>query len=213
MELFGKTRFVVECDKVVEVGEPQLEWCPLFEDVRHTSRLTKEYAKVGMEYCIRELGMFTPKRRSNTGVFASFGASGIMIGAFDCGLIDAAVVVCESTGSVISGGGKFIWGMCAQMSCFVGAEQMSEIMGGITQQGGVVLYHDTAAIDPVEGFKRACSMGYLRIAVTVVDAGTASVVLKLRRLLSVRMSHGWGTGMLRGSSGVWILRLRVSPMS
>ena len=63
MGLLGKTRFVAECGTVVGVGEPQLEWCPLFENVGHASRLIKESAKADMEYRIRELGMFAPKRR------------------------------------------------------------------------------------------------------------------------------------------------------
>lgn len=181
MELLGKTRVVVEDGKVVEVGEPQLEWCPLFEKVRHTSRLTKESAKADMEYRIRELGMFTPKRRFDIGVFASFGASEVMMSALDRGLIDAAVVVCEGAGSVISNDGKLVQGMCAQMSGLVETEPIPEIIEGITQRGGVVLYPDTAAIDPVGGFKRACSMGYRRIAVTVVDADTASAVREAER--------------------------------
>jgi len=181
MELLGKTRVVVQDGKVVEVGEPQLEWCPLFEKVRHTSKLTKESAKADMENRIRELGMFTPKRRFDIGVFASFGASEVMMSALDCGLIDAAVVVCEGAGSVISNDGKLVQGMCAQMSGLVETEPIPEIIEGITQRGGVVLYPDTAAIDPVGGFKRACQMGYRRIAVTVVDADTASAVRDAER--------------------------------
>lgn len=176
MELLGRTRVVVQDGKVVEVGEPQVEWCPLFEKVRHTSRLTRESAKADMEYRIRELGMFTPRRRFDIGVFASFGASETMMSALERGLIDAAVVVCEGAGSVISDDGALVQGMCAQMSGLVETEPIPEIIEGITQRGGVVLYPDTAAIDPVEGFRRACRMGYRRIAVTVVDAVTASAV-------------------------------------
>ena len=48
MGLLGKTRVVVECGTVVGVGEPQLEWCPLFGNVGHASRLIKESAKADM---------------------------------------------------------------------------------------------------------------------------------------------------------------------
>ncbi len=134
-----------------------------------------------MEYRIRELGMFTLKRRFDIGVFASFGASEVMMTALDNGLIDAAVVVCGGAGSVISDDGKLVQGICAQMSGLVETEPIPEIIEGNTQRGDIVLYPGTAVIDPVEGFRRACSMGYRRIAVTVVDEGTASAVREVER--------------------------------
>jgi len=45
MELFGKTRVVVKDGKVVEVGEPMAEWCPVFSKTAGVSKLTAQEAK------------------------------------------------------------------------------------------------------------------------------------------------------------------------
>ena len=33
MELMGKTRVIVKDGKVIEVGQPEVEWCPIFAKV------------------------------------------------------------------------------------------------------------------------------------------------------------------------------------
>ncbi|MFA4936093.1 MAG: DUF2099 family protein, partial [Candidatus Methanoperedens sp.] len=48
MELFGKTRIVVKDGKVVEVGEPIADWCPVFSKVAGVSKLTAQEAKKNM---------------------------------------------------------------------------------------------------------------------------------------------------------------------
>src|SRR3989337_3511776 len=98
MELFGKTRVVVKDGEVVEVGEPMAEWCPVFSKTAGVSKLTAQEAKKNMEYRIRELGMFTPQRRFDHGVFVNFGASEIMMTALRRGLIDSTVTVCARAG-------------------------------------------------------------------------------------------------------------------
>jgi len=45
MEALGKTRVVVENGKVVEVGEPQTEYCPIFDKVRGIKKFTSQTAK------------------------------------------------------------------------------------------------------------------------------------------------------------------------
>ncbi|TAN39574.1 MAG: DUF2099 family protein, partial [Candidatus Methanoperedens sp.] len=40
MELFGKARVVVKDGKVVEVGEPVAEWCPVFSKTSGVAKLT-----------------------------------------------------------------------------------------------------------------------------------------------------------------------------
>ena len=45
MEALGKTRVVVENGKVVEVGEPQTEYCPIFDKVRGIKKFTSKTEK------------------------------------------------------------------------------------------------------------------------------------------------------------------------
>jgi hypothetical protein len=45
MEMVGKTRVVVKDGKVVEVGEPEVKWCPLFAKLRGVQDITPEEVK------------------------------------------------------------------------------------------------------------------------------------------------------------------------
>lgn len=179
MELFGKTRIVVKDGKVVEVGEPMAEWCPVFSKTSGVSKLTAQEAKKNMEYRIRELGMFTPQRRFDHGVFVNFGASEIMMTALRRGLIGTTVTVCDGAGTVISGDPGLVQGMGALMSGLIETEPIPEIIAGIEARGGVVLDKEKANIDQVGGLIKACEMGHRNIAVSVVDPGDAG---KLRAI-------------------------------
>jgi putative methanogenesis marker protein 8 len=179
MELFGKTRVVVKDGKVVEVGEPVADWCPVFSKVAQVSKLTREEAKKNMEYRIREIGMFTPKRRFDYGIFVNFGASEIMMTALRRGLIDSTVTVCDGAGTVITGDPSLVQGMGALMSGLIETEPIPEIIDGIESRGGVVLDKETAIIDQVMGLRKACELGYQNIAVSVAalrDAGELRVI-------------------------------------
>ncbi len=174
MELFGKTRIVVKDGKVVEVGEPVADWCPVFSKVADVSKLTAQEAKKNMEYRIRELGMFTPERRFDYGVFVNFGASEIMMTALRRGLIDCTVTVCDGAGTVITSNPELVQGMGALMSGLIETEPIQEIINGIELRGGVVLDKENARIDQPGGLRAACGLGFKKIAVSVVapqDAG------------------------------------------
>lgn len=169
MELFGKTRIVVKDGKVVEVGEPVADWCPVFSKVANVSRLTADEAKKNMEYRIRELGMFTPKRRFDYGVFVNFGASEIMMTALRRGLIDSTVTVCDGAGTVITGNPELVQGMGALMSGLIETEPIPEIIKGIESRGGTVLDKEKARIDQPGGLRKACGLGFKNITVSVVS--------------------------------------------
>lgn len=169
MELFGKTRVVVKDGKVVEVGEPVADWCPIFSKVSGVSKLTAEEAKKNMEERIRELGMFTPNRRFDHGVFVNFGASEIMMTALRRGLIDATVTVCDGAGTVITDNPGLVQGMGALMSGLVETEPIPEVIRNIENIGGVVIDKETASLDQEMGLLKACEMGYRDIVVSVVS--------------------------------------------
>lgn len=169
MELFGKTRVVIKDGKVVEAGEPVADWCPIFSKFSNVSRLTADEAKKNMEYRIRELGMFTPERRFDHGVFVNFGASEIMMTALARGLIDSTVTVCDGAGTVITDNPALVQGMGALMSGLIETEPIPEIIAGIESRGGIVLDKENARIDQVSGLQKACELGYRNIAVSVVS--------------------------------------------
>jgi len=106
MEALGKTRVVVENGKVVEVGDPRTEYCPIFDKVRGIKKFTNLTAKENVEFRIKDFGMFTENRELEMEMFVGFGASETFMTALRQGLIDASVTVCEGAGTVITNNGN-----------------------------------------------------------------------------------------------------------
>jgi putative methanogenesis marker protein 8 len=179
MELLGKTRVVVKDGKVIEVGDPEVEWCPLFAKMRGIKKITPEEVKKNMEFRINDFGMFTDKRRLELEDFVGFGASEVMMTGLRRGLLDTTVTACEGAGTVISNKPTLVQGMGGRMSGLVETEPIDSIINGIIERGGIVLYPSTAKMDSVAGVKKAAELGYKKIAVTVAFAKTAK---ELRRL-------------------------------
>jgi putative methanogenesis marker protein 8 len=186
MELFGKTRIVVKDGKVIEVGKPAADWCPVFGKFG-VPRLTAEEARKNMEYRIQELGMFTPKRRFDYGVFVNFGASEIMMTALRRGMIDSTVTVCDGAGTVITSDAGLVQGMGALMSGLIETEPIPEIIGGIESRGGVILDKKGARIDQVAGVRAACELGYKNIAVSVTVLREAEELRKIEKEYNVNL--------------------------
>ncbi len=187
MEILGRTKVVIKDGKVVEVSEPQVKWCPLWNKVTGVENITKMAARQNIEQRIKEFGMFTPDRRFDLGVFASFGISEVMMTALTRGLIDSTVTVCDGAGTVITSSPVLVQGMNAQISGLVETEPITEVIDTIYRMGGYVLEPATARIDQAEGLKLAVKMGYSRIAVSVVDPATASQLRELEALLGIKL--------------------------
>ncbi|MCZ7356362.1 MAG: DUF2099 family protein [Candidatus Methanoperedens sp.] len=211
MELFGKTRVVVKNGKVVEVGEPVADWCPVFSKVAGVSKLTPEEAKKNMEYRIRELGMFTPQRRLDYGVFVNFGASEIMMTALRRGIIDSTVTVCDGAGTVVTDNPELVQGMGALMSGLIETEPIREIIAGIEARGGIVLDKEKASIDQMEGFRKACELGYKNIAVSVVRPEDAGKLREMEREYGVELTliGAHLTGLQTGEARTFIAALDI----
>ena len=179
MEILGKARVVVKDGKVVEVGDPQIEWCPIFEKARGIKEINKEEIRKNMEFRIRDFGLFTDKRKLEMDVFVGFGASEVMMTGLNRGLIDTTVTVCDGAGTVITNNPSLVQGMGARISGLVETEPIEATINGIAQRGGIVLDPSGARIDPAGGVKKAAELGYRKIAVTVVFPGTAKELRKL----------------------------------
>lgn len=185
IELLGKTRVVIKDGKVIEVGEPKVQWCPIFAKVRGIQRITPEEVKKNMEFRISDFGMFTDRRQLELEDFVGFGASEVMMTGLNRGLLDTTVTACEGAGTVISNNPILVQGMGGRMSGLVETEPINGIINGIQERGGIVLYPSTAKIDPVAGVKKAAELGYKKIAVTVASAETAKELRKLEAKLGL----------------------------
>ena len=174
MELVGKTRVVVKDGKVVEVGEPEVEWCPLFAKLRGIQNITPDEVKKNMEFRISDLGMFTEKRRLlELDTYVAFGASEIMMSGLRSGFLETTVTACDGAGTVIASDPALVQGIGGRMSGLIETEPIEGTINGIQKLGGTVLDPKTAAIDPAGGVQKASELGYKKIAVTVADAKTA----------------------------------------
>ena len=185
IELLGKTRVVIKDGKVIEVGQPVVEWCPIFAKVRGIQRITPEEVKKNIEFRMSDFGMFTDRRQLILEDFVGFGASEVMMTGLNRGLLDTTVTACEGAGTVISNNPTLVQGMGGRMSGLVETEPIEGIIKGITESGGIVLDPSTAKIDPVAGVKKAAELGYKKIAVTVAVAETAKELRKLEAELGL----------------------------
>jgi putative methanogenesis marker protein 8 len=187
MELLGRCRVKVEREKVVEAGEPLIEWCPLFDKVRGIKKVTAGEAAGNMEFRIRQHGMLSPRRKLEMGTFVGFGASESMMTGMEHSIIDAAVTVCDGAGTVITSNPQLVQGMGGWISGLVKTEPIPEVLEGIRARGGHVLSPQDARIDQLEGASFAAVAGCKKFAVTVAEAQTAERLRELETATGVKI--------------------------
>ena len=186
MELLGRTRVKVKDERVVESGEPVIEWCPLFDKVRGIKKVTSEAAAGNMAFRIDQYGMFSPGRKLEMGTFVGFGASESMMTGIANGIIQAAVTVCDGAGTVITSNPQLIQGMGGYISGLTETDPIPQVIEGIEARGGHVLSPSDAKIDQLGGARWAAD-GFSRFAVTVADADTAERLRELGEELDVEI--------------------------
>ena len=187
MEMVGNARVVIENGKVVEVSEPVISWCPLFEKARGMKEITPEKIKENMEFRIKTFGLFTPDRLlDDFEDFVGFGASETMMSGLHHGIIDASVSVCDGAGTVITDNPSLVQGMGARMSGLVETSPIPEIIQKIKDRNGIILDEKTAVIDSLAGAKKAAELGFKKIAVTTVDAEIAAVIRQIEKETDAR---------------------------
>jgi putative methanogenesis marker protein 8 len=174
LEAIGRARIVVRNGKVVEVGPPLLNTCPLARRfARPVEKMEPEAIRENMEERIRGYGMCTPARALLSDQdFVLFGASELIACGIRRGLLDAAVIVCDGAGTIVTSDPRLIQGIGGRMSGMVCTTPIREVMKGIEAYGGHIL-SSTAEIDQVSGTARAYALGFRNVAVTVADAMTA----------------------------------------
>ena len=73
IEALGKSRITIENGKVVDVTEPEIEYCPLFDHHRGIKKLTKEVIAKNIQFRIDDFGMCTANRQLRMKDFLNFG--------------------------------------------------------------------------------------------------------------------------------------------
>lgn len=181
MELQGRTRVVVENGKVIEVGMPKTEYCPIFDKVRGIKKFTPKTAKENVEFRMKDFGMFTENRELEMEIFVGFGASETFMTALRRGLLDTTVTVCDGAGTVITSNPKLCQGMGSRISGLTETSPIKGLIKRIEAAGGVVLDPETAVIDQVRGVRKAMELGYMKIGVSVADLNTLKEIRNIEK--------------------------------
>jgi putative methanogenesis marker protein 8 len=171
LETMGKARVVIEKGKVVEVGRPQLQYCPLWEKMRGIKALNEQVIKENIEFRIQDFGLCTANRELELDVFVGFGTSETFMTALRRGLLDAAVTVCDGAGTVVTSNPTLVQGIGARLSGVIMTTPVEGILKKVKAKGGEVL--DPPRIDQKAGLQMAIRLGYEIVGVTVATVEEA----------------------------------------
>ena len=159
--------------KVISITEPYMSYCPLVESLyRNIGRFNhhqdvKDTIMKAVEEKIHKFGHFTKNRELiRNDIAVPYGASEMLMYAMRKKIIDAAVIVCEGAGTVIVNKPEVIQGIGARMNGVFFTTPIGKIISELEKYGCHVVF-SRAAINQIEGVKKAVSLGYKRIAVTI----------------------------------------------
>ncbi|ADC46287.1 methanogenesis marker protein 8 [Methanobrevibacter ruminantium M1] len=181
IEALGRARITVENGKVVDVGEPMIEYCPLFDKHRGIKELTKEEIEKNIQFRIDDFGMCTKNRQLRLKDFLSFGISEILSTLLDENLIDCAVMVCEGCGTVLVTESEMAQGVGGRVSGLVETSPISQSFIWKSFGQDRVVDSETARIDQVDGLRLAIDNGYKNIAVTICLAEDGIILRELEK--------------------------------
>ncbi|MBQ5349743.1 MAG: DUF2099 family protein [Oscillospiraceae bacterium] len=99
-----------------------------------------------------------------------FGASETIYSAFGSGLVDAAVIVSNNLGTIITTNASATQGAVKRMTGLFYTSPSAELMDRCEEAGIIPVFPYTAEIDQTAGVKLAIEKGFKRIAVTVAAA-------------------------------------------
>lgn len=179
IEAMGLSRITIEDGKVIDVSEPEVEYCPLYDHHRGIKKLTKEEISKNIQFRIDDFGMCTSKRQLRMKDFLSFGISEIMCTLLEKNVIDSVVMVLEGCGTVIVNEAELVQGIGGRVSGLVKTSPIPELYPEIGEEN--ILNPETAEIDQIEGVKLAIKKGYKNIAVTITLANDGEKINELKK--------------------------------
>jgi putative methanogenesis marker protein 8 len=152
----------------------------LHETLYGTKHIDKEAVRKSVEKKIAAQGFCCRNRTFDAEPVVAYGASEMMQVWIEKDLIDCAVVVCEGAGTVITTNGKLVQAVGARLTGIVKTSAIREVIEHIRSEGGTVLDEASAQIDQLEGVKKAYSLGFKHIAVSVAGF-QAKAITDIRR--------------------------------
>jgi len=179
IEAMGKAKIVIRNEKVIEVGDPIIDYCPLFHKHRGIEKIDKNAIKENIEFRIEDFGMCSPSRVVSMKDFLSFGVSETLSTLLDENVIDCAIMVCEGCGTVIVTDSEMAQGVGGRVSGLVKTSPIPEVMEKIGIKN--IFKPETAAIDQVKGIELAIEQGYKNIAVTITDTKELEIIREIEQ--------------------------------
>jgi putative methanogenesis marker protein 8 len=157
--------------QIIATTEPMLEHCPLVSLLYPQTRRASGSQAVIKEIVAEKISrfrQFTDKRTLQTkDIAVPYGASEMLMYALRKKIIDAAVVVCDGAGTVITASPELVQGIGARMNGLFHTSPIRPTMDRLIQLGCHIPFAETASIDQVGGLKKAAQLGYKKIGVTI----------------------------------------------
>lgn len=178
IEALGLSRIRIKDGKVIEVSEPEVEYCPLFDHHRGIKKLTPEVIAENIEFRIDDFGMCTPNRQLRMKDYLNFGISEIMSTLLDKNMIDCVVMVLEGCGTLIVNEPELVQGIGGRVSGLVKTSPIPELIAKFDKE--LIVNPEIAEINQIKGIELAIEHGFKNIAVTVALAEDAEKIKQLQ---------------------------------
>ena len=173
-DALGMARIVIVDGEVVEVGEPEIRYCPLFRKLVDIDSITPEKIRQNIEFRIRDFGFCTEDRVVYAKDYVTFGVSEILSYAIAQGELEAAVIAADGCGTAVVTDPLLLQGLCGRISGLVETSPLQVVLDAVGRKN--VIDPVTVSLDMVKGAELARSKGYRRFAVTVARADDAKVL-------------------------------------
>ncbi|MDP2836951.1 MAG: DUF2099 family protein [Methanobacteriaceae archaeon] len=182
IEAMGKAKIIVKDGKVVDVGDPQIDYCPLFHKYRGIEKLDSESIKKNIEFRINDFGMCSPERNLKMKDFLSFGISETISTLLEEKIVDCAVIVCDGAGTVLLTDPEEVQGIGGRISGFMTTSPIPQVIETLGESK--VLDPAKASINQIEGAKKAIDKGFKNISVTIASPDDAEKLRELEKAVN-----------------------------
>ena len=178
IEAMGLSKVTIKNGKVVDVTEPEIEYCPLFDHNRSIKKLTSKTIAENIQFRIDDFGMCMPNRQLKMKDFLNFGISEIMCTLLEENVIDSVIMVLEGCGTLIVNEPELVQGIGGRVSGLVKTSPIPEL---ITKMGeDNIVYPETAEINQIKGVELAIKKGFKNIAVTIALASEIDEIERIK---------------------------------
>ena len=170
IETLGKVKVVIENGEITEIGESEMKYCPMFHAMHKVDELNKDFIRKNINFRIKDFGMCTPQRIIEMDDAVTVGISEILKTNMEQGNIDCVVGACDGAGTVVMVNPRVVQGVGGRVSGLISTTPIPEVIKNLEDKDSIVLNHETAELNQLEGLKLALKKGYKNIAVTILPS-------------------------------------------